>query len=352
MLATVTDEFRVLVGYGTPIENLCWAIREKNAAERVAYEFEKNPRYVGSPETLVAPLCFAIAWRRPGIVEAILARRPDLEVNAPFDCSGWDIEAELNHGIHPLVSVPEDKSLRTIGTKDNLVYHYLRPLRLAIVRCEACFRLVLRSRRVNITERDVLFAIYTNHGPGTVQLMIAECLARGIRYSIDDDGRTLLHRAAHATVTMFTPILLAMPEQAGTPALDGTTPLHIACAGERSQVVRLLLLLRGINPNARAENGETPLHVAARCNNADALSMLLAHPDIDVNARTHYGRTPLIVAALAHAERTYALLSADPRVDRDVTSDLNETARSFMQLVCASPLPASGSEMLALHEIE
>ena len=76
-------------------------------------------------------------------------------------------------------------------------------------------------------------------------------------------------------------------------ALNGVTPLYIACARGQVEVIALLLAWEGIDVNkAKTDQhgskgskggGITPLYIACQEGNVDAARLLLARDDIDVN---------------------------------------------------------------------
>ena len=75
----------------------------------------------------------------------------------------------------------------------------------------------------------------------------------------------------------------------------GRTPLHIAAADGRKEVVELLLA-HGADVNARNGNGHTPLSSTAYPGCRDVAELLLTH-GADVNAKDDVGETPLHNAA-------------------------------------------------------
>jgi ankyrin repeat protein len=86
----------------------------------------------------------------------------------------------------------------------------------------------------------------------------------------------------------------------------GLTPLHLAAAHCRTNVV-MLLLDKGAKVNARAVGGATPLHLAAQEGCSDAVVILL-EKGAKVNARDDNGNTPLKRAELWHKEATAQII--------------------------------------------
>ncbi|KAL2046727.1 hypothetical protein ABVK25_011599 [Lepraria finkii] len=75
--------------------------------------------------------------------------------------------------------------------------------------------------------------------------------------------------------------------------------LAIACKGgnhEKLEVVKLLSLVDGINPNIRDERHRAPLHYAVSGNFCPIVEQLLKFKDIDVNVADEQQQTPLILA--------------------------------------------------------
>ena len=77
--------------------------------------------------------------------------------------------------------------------------------------------------------------------------------------------------------------------------LDGTTPLHLAAAGNPNPAVLAVLLEAGADPNARARRRDcshwnwfgslTPLYEAARVNHNPEIVTMLVAAGADVNGR-------------------------------------------------------------------
>jgi hypothetical protein len=82
-------------------------------------------------------------------------------------------------------------------------------------------------------------------------------------------------------------------------AVDGTTPLFMACQNGHTEVVGLLLACDGIEVNkAKTTTGATPLYMACQEGHTEVVGLLLACDGIDVNkARSNNGATPLHTAA-------------------------------------------------------
>jgi ankyrin repeat protein len=72
------------------------------------------------------------------------------------------------------------------------------------------------------------------------------------------------------------------------------TPLHQAAARGHKEVVELLIA-KGADVNAKAENGVAPLHVAAGAGHKEIAELLIAK-GADVDTRTGSGETPLDLA--------------------------------------------------------
>ena len=79
------------------------------------------------------------------------------------------------------------------------------------------------------------------------------------------------------------------------PDKNGMTPVHMAAAFGRVEVLELLFA-RGGDTNPQDDSGETPLHLAAGYAHRDAVEYLLAH-GADPTIQTIHGDTVLDMAA-------------------------------------------------------
>ncbi|KAF0692908.1 Aste57867_16071 [Aphanomyces stellatus] len=93
------------------------------------------------------------------------------------------------------------------------------------------------------------------------------------------------------------------------------TPLALACARGKAEIVQSLLARDDIQVNCPTDFGATPLTLAAQAGDVAITKHLLAHPSIDVNARDNKGNSALIhAAAKGNVPIVTALLSV-PAVD-------------------------------------
>jgi len=103
--------------------------------------------------------------------------------------------------------------------------------------------------------------------------------------------------------------------------VDGLTPLHVAVQTRTERnldIVKQLLILPGIQVNAKTIDGSTPLHEAAACGNAEIVTELLTAPGIDANAKENAGETPLHQAARYGNADTVRVLLSVPGIEKNV----------------------------------
>ena len=113
-------------------------------------------------------------------------------------------------------------------------------------------------------------------------------------------------------------------------AIDGYTPLYVACEHGCTEVVRYLLSLPECQVNRTCGN-RTPLRVV--CSNwyissTAIVELLLAREDCDPNVKDHDGNTPLMVACKKGYSGTLQLLFkllSSPKCDPNVTNNQGQT---------------------------
>lgn len=77
---------------------------------------------------------------------------------------------------------------------------------------------------------------------------------------------------------------------------DGNTPLHYACYGKYTSIVKILLREETINVNVTDPNGDTPLMIAVYNNHSDTVFELLKFPKTNIDTLNKCLETPLIAA--------------------------------------------------------
>ncbi|KAH8122467.1 ankyrin repeat-containing domain protein, partial [Trichoderma asperelloides] len=102
------------------------------------------------------------------------------------------------------------------------------------------------------------------------------------------------------------------------------TPLLNAVISGPTEVVKLLLNEKNIDPNVEDDEKEGALLLAARSGNREVVKLLLAK-NVDVNAYNKNGRTALSVAAEMGHERVIEQLLASEIVDVNLTDDYGRT---------------------------
>ena len=132
--------------------------------------------------------------------------------------------------------------------------------------------------------------------------------------SVDPDGTTALHWAAHRDSVDIGDLLIAAGARVDTANRFDSTPLALACENGSAAFIELLLTA-GADPNATMPEGETALMTVARTGQADALRLMLRH-GADPNAAEGWrGQTALMWAvAENNLEAADALLAGGARV--------------------------------------
>jgi ankyrin repeat protein len=141
-----------------------------------------------------------------------------------------------------------------------------------------------------------------------VRELLAQDASLALAY--DADGSTPVHVAAASDAPAVIRALLDAGALVDTLSGDGQsrTPLHSGVAAGAPAACRELLRA-GADPNARLADGATPLMAAAAGNRRELVEMLIAR-NANVEWRDHAGRTAADVAAAAG----YVALAARLRV--------------------------------------
>ncbi|CAF4328688.1 unnamed protein product, partial [Adineta steineri] len=83
---------------------------------------------------------------------------------------------------------------------------------------------------------------------------------------------------------------------------DGKTPLHLACAEGKLEMVQQLIGTFGVSINTRAEKSDTPFFSACEQGHLDVVNFLLKQPGIDTTVRNSKGLNALDTAIINHQE--------------------------------------------------
>ena len=153
---------------------------------------------------------------------------------------------------------------------------------------------------------------------------------------MQSDGTTAMQHAIIEGHTLVVKAILEHGINIHTVDNSGRTLLHRACESEVPQVEILRLLIdRGLDVNARGSRGDTPLHDASRCGYREGVQLLLdLHADPSLKDASSEHRTPLIVAWQNGETKIVDLLQAShsPTEKEDIPSDVSLPLWSLAKL--------------------
>lgn len=179
----------------------------------------------------------------------------------------------------------------------------------------------------------------------------AEDLAAANRVLDEHDNRPLHHACANPTTATRKELktLLRCGALVNQQNDQGATPLHVACANNFVEAIKILLNHKDIDPNSADHTGKTPLTVAYQQKNIDIFNRLLLHPRIDATIPCRRGTTvsailhaactkgdiPFIIALLQHTTPEGSR-SIDPNVpdNNDITLLQGAYAHNMVDVVC------------------
>ncbi len=110
--------------------------------------------------------------------------------------------------------------------------------------------------------------------------------------AVTPDGANSLLLAVQGGHTACVAALLSGPEDCE----QVPEALRVAAQNGRTDILRYLLAVPGVNVCARGVDGQTPLHLAALAGQTEALRLLLSVPGVDVRCQNATGEVPLQLA--------------------------------------------------------
>lgn len=119
----------------------------------------------------------------------------------------------------------------------------------------------------------------------------------------EDNANATFHMVCKQSNSMVLTETLAKDPHVNVNCQIEKSPLHIAVEDHNYRLLKFLLSLPQIKPNAfDLEQGWTPLHVATDLEYINCIDLLLDHPNINVNAQTldEEGYTALQIALIHH----------------------------------------------------
>ena len=158
-----------------------------------------------------------------------------------------------------------------------------------------------------------------------------------------------IHDAAKAgDLVKVKALLNANPDLVNNNDTNGWTPLELAAANNREDVVKLLLASKA-DVNAQDNVGLTPLHCAVNNGYTNVVVVLLANK-ADINVRAKNGQTPLHLASSQNRKDMVELLLTN-KADSKATDRLGYTPLHFVRSKSvAELLLANGSDVNAKNQ--
>uniref|UniRef100_A0A1I7ZFJ0 ANK_REP_REGION domain-containing protein n=1 Tax=Steinernema glaseri TaxID=37863 RepID=A0A1I7ZFJ0_9BILA len=141
----------------------------------------------------------------------------------------------------------------------------------------------------------------------------------------DDAGRTCVHWAASGGCLPLVEYAISQNSDDAVAIDDmGFSPLMIAAAAGRTEVVRYLMTNPIVCINSLNGNGQCSLHYAASKGHESIVKMLL-EAQAEVNVRDRFGATPLHRAAALNRRSIIRLLTATKGIRLDVKDSEGNT---------------------------
>ncbi len=150
---------------------------------------------------------------------------------------------------------------------------------------------------------------------------------------VDEKGFTPLHRAAIDDQADVARLLIESGANVNAVDCLGRTPISWAAGRICTEVLRVLAMAKGVEPNTQDLYGNTALHSAVYFSNKVGTELLLAVKGIDVNVQDYCGVTPLHRAVRYGCIDILKMLIAADNVKLNIENDDNQTPLDHAKLI-------------------
>ncbi|XP_029652975.1 E3 ubiquitin-protein ligase MIB2 [Octopus sinensis] len=196
-------------------------------------------------------------------------------------------------------------------------------------RCDVVALMLSKGADVNIQDVQGNNPLHLALKKKVSQDIMEALLMTGGRHTIrvnqrNEHGCTPLHLACDGGYTDIVRLLLTSRADVNTGDNLGNTPLHLSCGGVYADIVKLLVDARA-DVNKRDTNGHTPLHLACYGGQTDIVYCLLgAGADVNVVNNVN-GGTPLHDAVRGQCPNVVVAILLQDRVNLDVKNHNQRT---------------------------
>ncbi|KJR82609.1 26S proteasome non-ATPase regulatory subunit 10 [Sporothrix schenckii 1099-18] len=140
-------------------------------------------------------------------------------------------------------------------------------------------------------------------------------------------------------VTVVESLLNADPKLANRKDDDGRLPIHWAASSNQLEIVRLLIQVKGFDPDVQDDSGWTPLMIAASVRDAEPVVDLLLNRGASVDEKNHNGQTALhFVASKSNIDLAKKLLEGSPSASARVRDKRGQYAIHRAAAVGSTPM--------------
>ncbi|KAG7213414.1 hypothetical protein KM043_002699 [Ampulex compressa] len=142
------------------------------------------------------------------------------------------------------------------------------------------------------------------------------------------DEKAMLNAAENGDLVKVKILLNKNPHLLECVDKDGYTPLHRACYGDHTEVIKYLLQM-GAKIDAKTMDKWQPLHSACRWNNVESAAILIEN-GADINAQSEGDQTPLhLVTSSSYISAALQLFLLNPDINPLLINSSGDTAQDI-----------------------